>query len=84
MEELLMEKKIVFSDEQQKNLKNSREAENYMGLCRGYLGYLRSAGRGPAFLKNGKHILYTAESLAAWMKERNTFVETPQAVKAKK
>ena len=79
-----MEKKFTFNGEQQKGLKNSREAERDLGLGRGYLGYLRSANRGPAFLRQGTHVYYTAESLASWLKERNIFVETPQAAKGRK
>jgi hypothetical protein len=70
-----MAKQFLLDDKQKSALLNSREAERYAGVTKGYFTYRRSAGMSPNYLRQGHHVFYRKEELDAWTKEKTNFVE---------
>lgn len=46
---------------------NSREADTILGFKPGVLAVMRCRGRGPAFYKNGRRVVYSESQLRAWL-----------------
>ena len=59
---------------------NVREAAAYIPLAKGTLDNLRSAGKGPRFIKLGRKILYDTRDLDQWLEDnkRNSTSDQPQ------
>jgi GTP cyclohydrolase II len=69
------------SETQINALVGARAAEEYLGLYRGSMTYLRQVKRGPSYLQRGKHYFYQQKDLDAYLKEVRSFVEVPPAKK---
>jgi len=46
------------------------EVSRYLGLPLGTLANWRYQGRGPAYLRVGRHVRYRAEDVATWVEEQ--------------
>lgn len=42
------------------------DVSDYLGIPKGTLANWRSAGRGPAYLRVGRHVRYRQSAVAAW------------------
>jgi len=48
------------------SLLDTQKAADWLGLSTSTLNKLRLTGRGPAFLKLGRRVVYRVEDLASW------------------
>lgn len=55
------------------------QAAAYLGLSIHTLNGLRSAGNGPAFIREGRAVLYDIRDLDAWIDRRQRFRSTSEA-----
>jgi excisionase family DNA binding protein len=53
-----------------RNLLGPSEVSRYLGVPLGTLANWRYQGRGPAFLRVGRHVRYRAEDVATWVEEQ--------------
>jgi hypothetical protein len=71
----MVSKPTVFSQAQKKLLKSTYQAEKYLGLYRGALGYRRQVeGMGPDYFIQNGHYWYETSALDAWFKTTQAFV----------
>ena len=47
-----------------------QEAADYIGVSKGYLDRLRTAGGGPRFIKLGKKVLYDIADIDRWIESK--------------
>jgi excisionase family DNA binding protein len=52
------------------DLLSPSELSRYLGVPLGTLANWRYKGRGPAFLRVGRHVRYRAEDVATWVEEQ--------------
>ena len=55
------------SDNIKKVLLNTKEVQIQWGICKSTLEKLRVYGGGPKFIKRGRSVFYTAESIQSWL-----------------
>jgi hypothetical protein len=57
-----------------------KEAAAYIPLAAGHLNNLRTAGKGPRFIKLGRKVLYDTRDLDAWIdsNKRSSTSDQPQ------
>ena len=58
-----------------------REAADYVRLAKSTLDHMRTAGKGPRFIKLGRKILYDSRDLDKWFDDnrRSSTADDPQA-----
>jgi excisionase family DNA binding protein len=49
---------------------NAQEAADYVGVSKGMLDKLRTAGDGPRFIKLGRKVLYDTDDLDRWIESK--------------
>lgn len=62
---------FIHEDSPRLSVKPTTAAE-MLGLSRGTLANWRTEGRGPRYIKSGKHILYRVSNLEAWLDAQPT------------
>lgn len=55
------------TDELNERKYSDDEAEHALGLRRGHLSVLRGRGKGPAYYKNERRVVYGESALRAWL-----------------
>jgi len=60
-------------------LLSSRAVADYLGIPTGTLANWRYQGRGPAFVRIGRHVRYRAEDIARWIEGSVNYADDDKA-----
>lgn len=60
-------------------LLSSRTVADYLGIPTGTLANWRYQGRGPAFVRIGRHVRYRAEDIARWIEGSVNYADDDKA-----